>query len=144
MTILSDVQRRLAAVERPTSPCPSPAPQEEMEIIDLPSEAADDFSSEEENEEWGTPTLTEATVSEPPFHDHPAAEGGSHRYGDFGVILGGLSPRGRARVEDVPGYCELSIPEGERLQPHIPWTTPDATLVSRRDIPQRSKFGPHN
>ena len=75
----------------------------------------------------------------PPFHDHPAAEGGSHRYGDFGVILGGLSPRGRARVEDVPGYCELSIPEGERLQPHIPWTTPDATLVSKKGYPSEVK-----
>ena len=69
LSILSDIQRRLAAVERPTSPHPSSlAPQEEMEITDLPSEAADDFSSEEENGDWTTqlPAVTEATASEPP------------------------------------------------------------------------------
>ena len=68
LSILSDIQCRLAAVERPTSPHPYYlASQEEMEIIDLPSEAADDFSSKEENGDWGTrvPTVTEATLPNP-------------------------------------------------------------------------------
>ena len=28
-----------------------------------------------------------------------------------------------------------SLPEGERLQPHMPWTTTDATLVSKKGYP---------
>ena len=74
LSILSDIQRRLAAVERPTSPHPSSlAPQEGMEIMYLLSEAADDFPSEEENGDWGTrvPTVTEATASEPPATTTP-------------------------------------------------------------------------
>ena len=73
-SILSDIQRRLAAVERPTSQHPSSlAPQEEMEIMDLPSEAANDFSSEGENGDWRArvPTVTEATASEPPAMTTP-------------------------------------------------------------------------
>ena len=145
LTILSDVQRRLAAVERPTSPCPSsPAPQEEMEIMDLPSEAADDFSSEEENEEWGTPTLTEATVSEPPSTTTPrprvaptARVTSASSLGDFPH---GEEPEWRMYRDTVNSVYRKGsgfslISPGRPRTPH--W-------CPRRDIPQRSKFGPHN
>ena len=41
--------------------------------MDLPSEAADNFSSQEENGDWGTrvPTVTETTASEPPSTTTP-------------------------------------------------------------------------
>ena len=62
MALVADLQRHLVAIEKkPATSAPSsPDPQEEMEIVDLPPEAADYFSSEEEIWDWraqGAPTV---------------------------------------------------------------------------------------
>ena len=241
MTLVADLQRRLVAIERkPATSAPSsPDPQEEMEIVDLPLEAADDFSSEEEvgdGRAQGAPTTREVQPCDPVFLDTPRARvpvtstitsassledfandepewrmyretiKSVYRYnlaiapytvpmkemfgGDLvlrrprtgreerflslpqsevltraiqyvnsilrGGQVGQAEDGGRVREsaqrwganmslthppirqfksEFYRIHHDPSLPEGERLQPHIPWTTTDATLVSKKGYP---------
>ena len=50
MVLVADPQRHLVAIEK--KPATSAPSSSEMEIVDLPPEAADDFSSEEEVGDW--------------------------------------------------------------------------------------------
>ena len=91
MALVADLQHHLVAIEKtPATSAPSPGPQEEMEIVDLPPEAADYFSSEEEVRDGraqGAPTTSGVHPAIPCF-GHSTSEGPNHLDGNLSFIIG--------------------------------------------------------
>ena len=90
MALVADLQRPLVAIEKtPATSAPSfPAPQEEMEIVDLPPEAADDFSSEEEVGDTGCSDHQGDRALRTRVYRHSASAGPYHHDSNLSFVIG--------------------------------------------------------